>query len=106
MRDYQCICILEVTEQLAAVFEYHGPVLSVPLGQLTFRLRSGDDSEETTEDEIVVEETTSPVQPSNLHIPRERMQSDTASVSGSAPDTDIDAVLRTSPPKKNLSTAD
>ena len=33
------------------------------------------------------------------------MQSDTASVSGSTPDTDIDVLLRTSPPKKTLSPA-
>ena len=32
MRDYQCICILEVTEQLAGIFEYHGQVLSGHFG--------------------------------------------------------------------------
>ena len=105
MRDYQRICILEVTEQLAGIFEHHGQVLSGPFGQLTFCLRSGDNSEETTEGEIVVEQIATPVQPSILQLPRERVQSDTVSISGSVPETDIDQLLSTSPAKTILSPA-
>ena len=80
-------------------------MLSGPFGQLTFRLRSGDNSEETTEDETVVEQIATPVQPSILHLPRERVQSDTVSISGSVPETDIDQLLCTSPAKITLSPA-
>ena len=71
VRDYQRICILEVTEQLATFFEHNSCVLSGPFGQLTFRLRSEDNDEETTEDVTVVEKNVSPVQPPVLHLPRE-----------------------------------
>ena len=80
-------------------------MLSGPFSQLTFHLRSGDDSEETTEDKIVVEQIATPVQPSILHLPRERVQSDTVSIGGSAPETDIDQLLCTSPTKITLSPA-
>ena len=104
MRDYQRICILEVTEQLAATFEAHTRVLSGPLGQLTFRLRSGDD-DETTEELMVAEEGMLPVQPPNLNIPRERLQSDVGSLGGSAPSADIYDLLHSSPPKQIQSPA-
>ena len=107
MRDYQRICILEVTEQLAAFFEHNSQVLSGPFGQLTFRLRSEDNSEETTEDEIVVEQNATPMQPSTLHLPREWVQSDTVSSSSSVPETDVDQLLgpRSSPTKTTPSPA-
>ena len=107
MRDYQRICILEVTEQLAAFFEHNSRVLSGPFGQLTFRLRSEDNVEETTEDVAVVEENVSPVQPPVLHLPRERVQSDTGSISGSVPESDADQLLgpRSSPSKTTHSLA-
>ena len=78
-------------------------MLSGPFGQLTFRLRSGDNSEETTEDTPVVEETATPTQPPNLHLPRVRVPSDTVSISDSVPETDIDQLLHTSPDKLTLS---
>ena len=92
MRDHQRICILEVTESLAAIFETHSRILSGPTGQLTFQLRSGDDSE-TTEDPMVVEENTLPVQPPNPNLIMERLQSNNDSASGSAPFTDINIKL-------------
>ena len=55
-KNNQRICILEVTESLAAIFETHSQILSGPTGQLTFQLRSGGSSE-TTEDLMVIEES-------------------------------------------------
>ena len=107
VRDHQHICILEVTERLATFFEHNSQVLSGPFGQLTFRLRSEDNDEETTEDETVVKENVSPVQPPVLHLVRERVLSDTASISGSVPEADAELLLgpRSSPSKTTHSRA-
>ena len=56
----QRICNLEVTEALADIFEVCGRILSGPVGQLTFRLRSGDDNG-TTVELMHMDETVSPV---------------------------------------------
>ena len=81
LKNNQRICILEVTESLAAIFETHSQILSGPTGQLTFQLRSGGSSE-TTEDLMVIEESMPSVTPTILNIPRERLTSEVESVGG------------------------
>ena len=98
IRDNQHICILEVTESLAAIFEAHSRILSGPTGQLTFQLRSGDNSE-TKEDPMVTEESTPSVAPPNINVPRERLISDVGSVCGSSVSKDLTDLLCSSPTK-------
>ena len=76
----------------------HSRILSGPTGQLTFQLRSGDESV-TTEAPMVTEESMPSVPPLNIHIPRERRDSDVVSVCGSAASKDINNLLCSSPPK-------
>ena len=63
VKEQQRICIIEVTDKLAAFFEFHGRVLSGPFGQLTFKRRSGDNGEETTGCETVEDENVSTAAP-------------------------------------------
>ena len=72
-------------------------MLSGPFGQLTFCLRSEDNSEETTECEIVEDENVSPVQPPVLHIARARVPSEAASLGSSVPEAEAELVLLSSP---------
>ena len=49
----QRICNLEVTEELAKLFETNSRILSGPVDHLTFKLRSGDDDVSTEEPMLV-----------------------------------------------------
>ena len=58
VKHSQRICNLEVTEELADIFESNSRILSGPTGQLTFCLRSGDEGGVGCEDgatEVLVE---------------------------------------------------
>ena len=109
----QRICIIEVTEKLATLIEFHSRVLSGPYGYMSFKRRTGDNGGETAGEEAMEDDDTpmapvlpapvpkpgrTPVPPAPvLNMARARTGSETVTLGSSIPDSEGDSVLADSP---------
>ncbi len=114
----QRICIIEVTEKLAALIEAQSRVLSGPYGHMVFRRRSGDPGETDEEETLggddvpmvpmpqasVPDLGASPAPPVQaLLVAKTRPASEAGASGGSIPDSTGDSVLDSSPVKSSNS---